>query len=97
MQHAEQGHCIARATPSSSEFPEMLLGELDFDGIVANTPTLASQQEALQIEQRERNIADSLANLEFSTRRCVRCGYPITDWLVSCRVCGSVEFRSLTT
>ena len=96
MHHAELGHCIARATPSSSELPSMVLGEPDGDWLVANRPTEA-EKKALQIKQREGNIARSLADLQFSARRCGGCGYPVADWLRSCGVCGSTRFRGVAT
>jgi hypothetical protein len=89
MQHAEQGHCIARPIPSDSELPRMVLGRVD---AVVRLPT-AAQEAALRVVGRERDIARSLDDWRFSKRRCTACGYPVADWLVSCNVCGSKEFR----
>jgi hypothetical protein len=93
MQHAEQGHCVARATPSSSEvFPKIVSGKSIIDSLRENPPTDA-QWAALKIWERERNIARALDDWQFSERRCTACGYPVADWLAVCGVCRSKEFR----
>ena len=92
MWHAEQGHCIARAIPSSSELPMTVVGEPDADWLRAHRPT-ASQEEARELTHRERSIGAALDNLRFTKRRCIACGYPVATWWASCRVCGSTEYR----
>ncbi|HVF85638.1 MAG TPA: hypothetical protein VM821_06630 [Abditibacteriaceae bacterium] len=84
MEHAEQGHCIARARPHFSTLPMMVIGEIE-SGI---SPT-AEQRKASEANLHECAIESALRDMKITKRRCANCGYPM--WLKKCRVCGGNE------
>ena len=94
MDHADQGHCVARAIPNISEVPLVVFGEPDAEWLRANqqNPKL---REAAKRYNREQAINDALDNLTFTSRRCESCGYPFPSWWKCCRVCGSTVFRDI--
>ena len=91
--HAEQGHCVARPVPDSSEGAGVFLGEPDPEWERANLAVTEQQEEASRLIGLERAIDNALENITITSRRCVLCGYPMPFWWKTCRICGSAEFR----
>ena len=83
--HAQAGRCIAKPAPDLSGFPlNVVLGR---PRITASKPTREERllrQEAIREDAKTRALRD----VEYASRMCPRCGYPVLNWLKACGVCG---------
>jgi hypothetical protein len=41
-----------------------------------------------KVEQQEEMKSRALRDIKYASRHCPDCGYPVSDWLPTCRVCG---------
>jgi len=74
---AKAGHCVAR------ELPAIYLGQPR-----SVPPPTHRQQEALHWKGRERAIDSALKDINYSTRNCRQCKFPVANWRKTCLVCG---------
>lgn len=81
VQHARQGHCIAKPMPTATSFQPLVVGRPD--------PPPTPEEAALEEEyRREAGKTRALRDAEYASRLCPQCGYPCADWLADCHVCG---------
>ena len=93
VQHAKQGHCIAKPMPSRTSLRSLVLGRPD-----TPRPPPTADETALEKEyQRETGKTKALRDVEYASRVCPQCGYPCADWLTTCNVCGYHIGRFSTT
>jgi hypothetical protein len=78
--HAKAGHCIAREELVDSG-PRLRLGKI-------TPPKITELTEAQRRTLREFGINEAIRAAQSASRSCPECGYPVTDWRVTCRVCG---------
>ncbi len=84
LEHARSGHCIARDEPHSSELPNIVVGQPTIVPVVTDT-----QRRAVEWARRENGINRVLdGSVEFASRPCSGCGYPVPNFRKSCYVCG---------
>ena len=86
LEHAKAGRCIVKPMPDLSGLPNRLyvLGE---PKVPEPPPTL---EESVVRWEHAYEVAKTIAlrDLEYASRMCPQCGYPCSDWLRICGVCG---------
>ena len=88
IDHAKQGHCIARAIPDDSERDKPSFARR---GRPASGETFAEPKEGEgeKLYQRELSVTRALQNLELGHRDCPGCGFPVVRGSTHCSVCKS--------
>ena len=96
LQHAEQGHCVARSIPSvdsaTADSESYFLGEPDAKWL---RQKVAAERAKREVEERaalEVAIGEALRSGHFTARRCQACHYPVAQWYDACRICGGSTF-----
>lgn len=84
VQHAKQGHCIAKPMPSRTNLRPVVLGRPETPPRPPTTDEAALEEQYL----REAGKTQALRDVEYASRVCPQCGYPCADWLTTCKVCG---------
>lgn len=93
VEHAIQGHCIAKTEPDVRGLRTIRLGKPTLAD-----PKLSTEHEAVLAEfRREADKSHALRDLRYASRFCPECSYPVSDWLRTCRVCGLAIGRASTS
>jgi hypothetical protein len=96
LQHAEQGHCVARTIPrvdsATDDSENYVLGEPDAKWLRKKVAKERAKREVEERATREINIGEALRDGHFTARRCQACHYPVAKWYDACRICGGSTF-----
>ncbi len=82
--HAQKGHCIAMPVPKSARHGPTMMRRPK----LPLAPLSAKEAAALAAYQKEESKSHALRDIKYASRHCPDCGYPVSDWLPTCRVCG---------
>ena len=85
---ARAGLCVARLEPHPESIPVMqvVVGQPEVSEVPQPTPEDAAVRSS---HSREKRIAKALARMEYETRDCARCGFPVPTFRKTCYVCAA--------